>query len=464
MDTGSPTRRRSTRDGRARVRRRRISASVVVPVLLVLAAYAGLLRPALTNVLIAAAAAGLLILVLIVATLGTERTSNLLLVLSFLLAPLAGLSLGSQFISAATLVFLLAFALALPQLVHRPLRLPAMFLIGSALLFMMGLLAIPNSLSWVVSSSYFVTVIVALVIFPAFVVWMRPNQRMLFLMAVAFGVGTAISTLYGVPRGEYRNSGLTYHPVALAYTAMLTLSLVPFIIASKERYRWIVTPPLVLVALVGVWTSGSRTSIVVLAALVVLVPMFERSIRLGLAVVAGMLLVLPTIFALDPVNNSTSALSRLFGGGGARASDQTRIGTLKEGLEHIKEHPILGSGYSVETHTIHNLYLQILEAEGILGLVGLLLLATALILPLRTATAPMRCLSYPALAFILAGPFQPNMSDHYLGLCLGMSLCAAVGVMNERERLGSAGPTGTTGTLGAPRPTISLEKASASRS
>lgn len=433
METGSPTRRRAAGSRPARVRRRGLSANLLVPAALVLLVVAGLLRPALTNPLIAAAGAVMLVLILMIATLGLERLSNLMLVLAFLMAPLAGLNIVSEQVTVATMLFLLSMALALPQLIHRPLHLPAMFLLGAGMLAVMGILVIPFAASAVVSGSYLLTVIVALMIIPALVVWKRPDQRMLFWMAAAFGVGSSISTIYGIPQTVYRNAGITYHPVALAYTCMLSLSLVPFMLASKERYRWLVVPPIVAGTLVGVYTSGGRTSIVVLAALAVLIPVFERSVRLGLVVVAGALIALPTVLAILPSLGPTSALARLTGEGGASESDQTRIQTLKDGIERIKDHPFIGSGFSVETHTIHNLYLQILEATGIFGLIGLVLLATALILPLRTATSPMRCLSYPALAFVLAGPFQPNMGDHYLGLTLGMSLLAAVGVMEQRQ-------------------------------
>ncbi|MDN5746011.1 MAG: O-antigen ligase family protein, partial [Nocardioidaceae bacterium] len=298
----------------------------------------------------------------------------------------------------------------------------------------MGLIATPLAIDPVTSLIYLLTAVVALVAIPAAVVWMAPSNRLIWAMALAFGLGTAASTLYGLPGYVYRNYGFTYHPVALAYTCMLTLALVPFLLTMKVRYRWVVTPPIVVVALVGLWTSGSRTGLVVLILLVVMVPVMERSLRLGLAVAAAGVIALPTILTYDPTSGSTSALSRLFGSGGAQASDQTRISTIEDGLQQIQQNPLFGNGYSVEhTYVIHNLYLQVFAAEGVIGLVGICLMLAALVIPLRTATAPQRALCYPAAAAILAGPFQPNMADHYLGLTLGLSLFAAVGVMNRRR-------------------------------
>ena len=255
-----------------------------------------------------------------------------------------------------------------------------------------------------------------------------------YAKALAFGLGTAASTLYGLPKHDYRNYGFTYHPVALGYTAMLTLSFVPFLLTSKVRGRWLLVPPVALIALVGVWTSGSRTGLLVLAALAVVVPVIERSLKLGWLVATGFVVLIPFVVTYDPSGGSTSALSRLFGSGGAENSDTTRLSTLRDALDQIHASPILGNGYSVEhTYVIHDLYLQVLAAEGAIGLIGLLLMLAAFVSALTKAPAPQRCLAYPALAVILAGPFQTNMGDHYLGMSLGLSLVAAVGVMTGRQ-------------------------------
>lgn len=441
MDSGALMRRQAngTRDSRGD--RRLLPASFIIPIGLVAATYGALaaiviVEPkAMTSPLVAAIAAGLLGLIALVASIGTERASTALLVLAFGFAPLTSFSLGPTHLVLASALFAVAFALAFPRLIHRPFRPPTMFVVGSVLFAVMGLLSIPMAPSALNSAVYLATAVVALVAIPAAVVWMGPNDRQMFAMALAFGIGTAVSTLIGLSRNEYRNSGFTYHPVALAYTAMLALSFVPYLLASKGmRSRWIVVPPVALIALVGVWTSGSRTGLVVLAALTLIVPVMERSIRLGLLVAGGVVILLPTVLTFDPKDGSTSALSRLLGSGGAEESDDTRRYTLRLGWEQIQESPIFGNGYSIEgTYVIHNIYLQVLQAEGLIGLVGLLMMFAALVVPLRKASEPQRCLAYPALAVMLAGPFQPNMSDHYLGLSLGLSLVAAVGVMNGRQ-------------------------------
>jgi O-antigen ligase len=216
---------------------------------------------------------------------------------------------------------------------------------------------------------------------------------------------------------------------------MLAVSFVPFIISSKNRSRWLFLPPLVALAMVGIWTSGSRTGLVVIGALAVLIPILERSLKVGIAVLTGLVLLLPSVVSVDTGRSSTGALSRLFGGGGATSSDTVRLQTIEEGYQQIRDNPIFGNGYSVDyTYVIHNIYLQVLQAQGLIGLVGLLLIFTAMVAPLRRASSPQRTLAYPAYAAIIAGPFQPNMGDHYLALSLGLAMTAVVNQLNKERK------------------------------
>lgn len=411
--------------------------SLAAPIAVVVIVY-GLLPLILDSPLIGIGVIGLLSLVALVSAVGTEQASTVMLVLAFGFAPLTNFAFGPKPLVLASAFFVLAFGLALPRLIHRALRLPAAFLVGAALFVTMGVIAVPLAISPLESAIYIAIATVALVLMPAAVAWMDPSDRQMYAMALAFGIGTAASTLIGLPGYTYRNAGFTYHPVALAYTAMLTLSFVPFLLASKWRGRWVVVPLIAFIALVGVWTSGSRTSLLVLVALTLLIPLLERSIKFGLVVAGGIVLILPSMSAFDLTGNSTSALSRLLGSGGAQGSDTVRRQTLMDGLEQVQASPILGNGYSTEhTYVIHNLYVQVLAAEGVIGLLGILLILGTLVLPLRSAPPPQRYLAYPALAVILAGPFQPNMGDHYLGLTLGLAMVASVGVKRRQSPEGA---------------------------
>lgn len=422
---------------------RRSVAHAAVPVVMLVGG--AVLLPAvitwpLYGLIAVAAMVGVLVLA---ATVGAERTSKVLLVAAFGFAPLGLLTLGSKFFLVADAAFFASLALAAPGLLRTRLRLPTVFVVGALFFIVMGFLASLLAADPLGSFRYLLLAIIALIAMPVLVAWMAPDDRWMFAMALAFGVGTAVSTLIGLPRNEYRNYGFTYHPVALGYTAMLTLSLVPFLLNSKVRSRWILVPPVALVALVGVWTSGSRTGLIVLVALAVLVPVLERSLWFGLSVAAAATVLLPRFFTYDASADPTSALSRLQGSGGAQGSDSVRLDTLRIGLEQVRESPVLGNGYSIEnTYVIHNLYLQVLAAEGLIGLIGILLILGLLVIPLLRGSSPRRYLAYPAVAVILAGPFQPNMTDHYLALVLGLSLIGAISSLG--------GDTGSTERSGDP--------------
>jgi O-antigen ligase len=403
-----------------------------VPVLLVAVICVLLLPAALGSPLVAAALIAILSLLGFAIAVGLDRASNTMLVMAFGFAPLTLATLGLPILSLANVCLFTGFLLALPRLLREPLRLPGMFMLGAALLTIMGLIAATLAISARVSLGYLLLAVIGLILGPTVVGWMAPTNRQMWAMMIAFCIGTAISTLYGLPRNTYRNAGFTYHPVALAYSSMMALAFVPYLLTLKVRGRWLFVPPLAAIAVVGVWTSGSRTGLVVLAALLVLIPVLERSLKLGIAVITVIIVAMPTILKATSDISGTSALSRLFGGGGAQNSNTVREGTLREGLEQVQQSPIFGNGFSVEhTYVIHNIYLQITAAEGLLGLVGLLLILSAFVAPLRKVSPPRRALMYPALAAILAGPFQPNTGDPFLMLPLGLAMVVAMGLLRN---------------------------------
>lgn len=444
MDSRGRTRSRRSRQAREAGLGAR-SAYSLVPIGVVALTLGVLLRPALNSPLIAVAVVGLLGLLGLVAALGFDGASTVLLVMAFGFAPLTNFAVGPKPFVLASVMFFASFALALPRIAHTRLHLPGKFILGGVILTVTGFVATPFATNAIEHLIFLMTAVVGLFIMPAMVAWMSPSTKVMYISVIAFGLGTSFSTLYGLQHFFYRNYGFTYHPVALAYTCMLTLSFVPFIIASKGRGRWLFLPPLVALALVGTWTSGSRTGLIVIAALAVLVPLLERSIKIGIAVLAGFVALLPSVLSVDAGRGSTGALSRLFGGGGATASDSTRLMTIQDGLRQIQENPIFGNGYSVDkTYVIHNIYLQVLQAQGLIALVGLLLLFTAFVAPLRRASYPQRMLAYPAYAAIIAGPFQPNMGDHYLALSLGLAMTAVVNQLNIERKAAKESSGGAT--------------------
>ncbi|MDN5743990.1 MAG: hypothetical protein L0H31_02585, partial [Nocardioidaceae bacterium] len=113
------------------MRRKVLSTSLLVPLVLIAVAFGLLLPRALDSMLIGVAAVGLLGLIGLVAAIGMERSSDVMLVLTFFFAPLTNFSLGPKPLVLASALFFLSFVLALPKMIHRPLRLPAIYLAGS---------------------------------------------------------------------------------------------------------------------------------------------------------------------------------------------------------------------------------------------------------------------------------------------------------------------------------------------
>jgi len=408
--------------------------TLLVPMILVVLVLGLLLPASMTSPYVALVVAGLLLVVILAGVVGAQNASTVMLVLAFGFAPTTSFAIGPPPFVFATAFLAIAFLLVLPRLIHEPLRLPLPFTLGAVLFIVMGLASLPLAIDSMISFTYLAIAVLGLVLIPVMVVWMKPTDRQIYAMLVAFGIGVAVSTLVGIPRHEFRNRGLTYHPVALAYTATLALSFVPFLLSSKVRSRWLVALPLAGVALVAVWTSGSRTGLLVLAVLVLLVPLMARSIMLGAVVMSGAVVMVPRLIAYGRAADPSSALARLLGRGSAAGSDDARLFGLHEALNQIRRNPVLGNGYSTEhTYIVHNIYLQAFAAEGIIGLIGLLMMFAALILGLRSTNQRVRFLAYPALTAILSGPFQPNMGDHYLGLSLGLSLLAAMRALDERR-------------------------------
>jgi hypothetical protein len=66
---------------------------------------------------------------------------------------------------------------------------------------------------------------------------------------------------------------------------------------------------------------------------------------------------------------------------------------------------------------------QIFAALGIFGLIGFILVLTALALPLFTAKEPIRLLAYAAVGYAVLAPFTDSTSDTLvwaaLSLCMG---------------------------------------------
>jgi hypothetical protein len=394
--------------------------------------------------MIAAAMAAVIVVVLLLGILGLDRASEWTMVAAFALAPCVELVVpGFRFFTISDVLLLVSIGLALPRLMARRLWLPPAFVIGSMAFVTISVLAGLQSSDPGGSYYYSARVIVALILIPALLVWWSPRSRVLLTLVLAYVAGTGVSVLVGVlEAGGSRSSGLTLHPNVFGYTAVLTLSLVPFLARTlTKRHRAWVGVTVFGIAVLGIMTSGSRAALVVALVLLVLVPAAERSIIAALTVLgSGLVAILIFSQRITAGGEGQDALSRLLGAGNVEGSDRARV----EGVERVwalaLEHPLLGSGFTFSDFVAHNGYVQIAAAAGFLGLAAFALVCASMVTPLFAKDDVHRQLAYPAIVFLCAAPVSPNLTDRYIGILLGLSMVGVVAIHGTRRRMRLDGP------------------------
>ena len=384
-----------------------------MPVLVVGSLLLGL-PVAMGSLLVAAIIAAVAVLLILLGLGGLDRTSVWIMVAAFALAPSDKLVLpGIEFLGVSDALFFLSIGLALPRLMARRIWLPPIFVISAMVFAMVSVVASLQSSSPGESYYYCARVIFTVIGIPALLVWWSPRGRVLVALILAYAVGTGASGLVGLPEmGSYRNFGLTQHPNALGYTAVLTLSLLPFLMKrlTSPHRSWICVT-VFGIALLGIMTSGSRAALVVALVLLILVPAAERSI-LATITVLGSGLVAISVFGqrAGGTGEGQDALSRLLGAGDVAGSDLARV----EGVEKVwalaLEHPFLGSGFTFSDFIAHNIYVQIAAAAGFLGLAAFVVICVSMITPLahlRRRPQPPG-LSRSCIPYRRAGESEPH--------------------------------------------------------
>jgi O-antigen ligase len=257
-----------------------------------------------------------------------------------------------------------------------------------------------------------------------------PSAARVVLLALSYVVGTAISVIYGVVAGSTadRNLGLTLHPNGLGYTCLYSVALLPFLLNARPSWRWPLRA-LALIALVGMWTSGSRGSVITLTLVLLVYIIVEGS---ATAIFFGWGLAAVLIFVRETVTSvgGNNVLARLLGGGSAEDATGQREVALHTALDQIREHPLLGSGFSA-LRAAHDIYLQIYAALGLLALIGLVLVLIGLATPVMRRNDPLRQVAYVAVAFVLLGPLSDSLSDTLAWAPL--ALCILVGRPNRTD-------------------------------
>jgi O-Antigen ligase len=176
-----------------------------------------------------------------------------------------------------------------------------------------------------------------------------------------------------------RATGLTPTPNHLGLVAAMAIPVAVSralgVSSGRRRLAYLLAA---VVVCFGILASGSRADLVAGAVGVVTLPLLHararRQILLGFA--AGVV-VLALAAAIVPAARSHAfvAVHRLTGSDPSAAeSDSERRVALREGLSEFRAHPLTGNGYGV-VRDAHVMYLQLLDAGGILALPAFLVFA-----------------------------------------------------------------------------------------
>ena len=393
--------------------------SLVIVVLLIV------LPAALTSVPVAVVCASALVITTMALIVGLGRTGSGLLVVAFATAPLDSLrAIGPFSVALSDLLFVAGFVVLIPRLAATTLHLPKAFLFGGIGLLTVGSLSALASDQPGYNSYRLVFVASGVVLLPVLLTWWQPGHRTTIAAAAAYTFGNTVSVaacLFEDPYMEGRYAGLTTHPNVFGLCQTLSIALAPFLLeAAPRRYRWIVCVGF-LISAYGIWISGSRAALLSAVALTLLYPLFRRSIPAALVVAA---LCLPAIVVVNRVAQNpdpSNALGRLLGG--APQSDEYRRAGAQTAVDQFLSHPLIGDGWE-SVWLVHNVYLQVAAAIGMLGLVCFLFVLASILRPLIAVPRPYGLLAAPGLAAAMLGAVDPALGNRYIWCVVALALSA----------------------------------------
>lgn len=236
-----------------------------------------------------------------------------------------------------------------------------------------------------------------------------------------------------------RFAGLTAHPnhLTLACTMALPVALSLASIARKPL-RGAFYIHLVISLVLGVFVSGSRAGLLAGIFGIGFVPFYQRYARKGALFILGIGAV--TILLVSSYLETDSGdifigIQRLTGAVSVGESDVGRLEYYSEALSDFIANPLVGQGFS-NVRTAHNIYLQLLQAGGLIAFLAFALFAFGTLhlgwrlMHKSTLTTEMKnlagALTASMLVWLLVGLVQNQMYDRFLyvpaGLMLGLQL------------------------------------------
>ena len=251
-----------------------------------------------------------------------------------------------------------------------------------------------------------------------------------------------------------RSTGLAATPNHLGLVAAMALPVALSRVLSTASRRRALYLAAIVVLSGGVLSSGSRAALVAAAVGIVVLPLLHpiarKQILLGFAVVV---LALAVGAAIVPSARShvLIAVHRLTGSDPSSApSDSVRRADLKMGFSEFRAHPLTGNGFAV-VRDAHDMYLQLVDAGGILALPAFLIFAGGVCsmgLRLRRDRKLSRASQNLAAAFtasmtvwLACGIVSNEVYDRYLYLPAGLLLGLLFATRRPVLSVGDVGPS-----------------------
>lgn len=356
---------------------------------------------------------------------------------------------GLAFVSASDLLFLVGFLTLAPILLVRRFAIPIGFvlpMIGFLGVAVLASVANPHPVS---TFSQLLRLVVGALTLPIVIAWWKPEEKVVVRLSSAYVLGSTVSAVVGI--SQYHGSriaGLTNHPNIFSLCSVLAIAVVPFL-ETRVKGKW----RLVLIATVpinalGIWWSGSRTSLLALVFVMILYPALKRSVMTMLSFAALGVVTTFLVARFADAADETSALGRLLGGGQSGSSDENRREAAEQAWRNIQASPVIGRGFEPITEGLgflaHNIYLQVASATGVLGLTAYLLMLGFLAKQATVRTRHLGLLALPILVYMFVGPVIPLLWDRFIWCMAALALLVSEYVQTDDEDVGAEADPVTT--------------------
>lgn len=287
----------------------------------------------------------------------------------------------------------------------------------------------------------------------------------LFSAVVSAGVasldlllGTRIGELAtGLPLAEGRASGFAIHPNHLGLASAMALPLALAHATVPHRARRTLGSAAAVVLMGGILTSGSRANLIgaVVAVALMLLLLRGAQAKLAIGVITALIVMSAGSVIISATGSQVVTLERLAGGGQALESNSHRKAKLDTSVSAVKAHGLTGVGFAT-ARDAHNLYLQMLQAGGIVALTAFAIFAYGAVrLGWKLSREPRAPpdsarlaagLTVSLLVWLTTGLLQNAVNDRYLVVPVGVLLGLSLAVNRQR----SSAPRGGSGRGGIP--------------